>query len=234
MAEERTLGLARVEEQSTEELSKEQLQRRMDEARDSISNTVTEIKETVANQVQAVKDTLDWREQFKKRPLAWSIGAFGVGLLAGCGVARLVRGEEDIEPAPNYYTPEYRSYAAQPVLSQHGATMTPRSLAERQEGNGHEEEKGPGFIERFTHSAAYGRVKDEVGSVGDSLIQELTKTAKVMVVPAIIGSLRKFLGEYLPESERSETSSNDPYGQPKLDQRRSTSGSSYQPALERN
>ena len=79
MAEERTLGLARAQELTAEEPSKEELQRRLGEARDSISNTVTEIKETVANQVQAVKDTLDWREQFKKRPVAWSAGALGVG-----------------------------------------------------------------------------------------------------------------------------------------------------------
>ena len=55
MAEERTLGLARAQEQTGEEPSKQELQRRLDEARDSISHTVTEIKESVANQVQAVK-----------------------------------------------------------------------------------------------------------------------------------------------------------------------------------
>ena len=78
MAEERTLGLARAQEQTTsEEPSKEELQRRLGQARDSITNTVSEIKETVANQVQAVKDTLDWREQFKKRPVVWSAAALG-------------------------------------------------------------------------------------------------------------------------------------------------------------
>jgi hypothetical protein len=233
MAEERTLGLARATEQTTEDLSKEQLQRRMDEARDSISHTVTEIKETVANQVQAVKDTLDWREQFKKRPVAWSAGAFGVGLLVGCGIAGLVKGEDEIESARDYYGPDYRSYAAQPVLSQAGATMNPQSLRRPQEGNGHEEEKGPGFIEKITQSAAYGRMKEEVGNVGDNLIQELTKTAKAMVIPAIIGSLRKFLGEHLPERERGDVSS-DLYAESKSDQRLSKGDSSYQPALERN
>jgi hypothetical protein len=233
MAEERTLGLARAPEYSTEELSKEQLQRRMDDARDSISHTVTEIKETVANQVQAVKDTLDWREQFKKRPVAWSVGAFGVGLLVGCGVAGLVKGDED-EPVSDYYGPDYRSYAAQPVLSQPSATMRAQS-GRGTEGNGHEEEKGPGFIDRITHSAAYGRMRDEVGSVGDSLIQELTKTAKVLVVPAIITSLKRFLGEHLPEtSGRSEAPSRASSAEPQSDRTRSRGDSSYQPALERN
>jgi hypothetical protein len=230
MAEERTLGLARAQDQSTDDLSKEALQRRMDEARDSISHTVTEIKETVANQVQAVKDTLDWREQFKKRPVAWSVGAFGVGLLVGVGVAGLVKGEEAEEPIRDYYGADYRSYAAQPVLSHASASMRAQALQGSEEGNGHEEDKGPGFIERLTHSAAYGRVKDEVGDVGDSLIQELTKTAKTMVVPAIIVSLKKFLGQHLPESDTSSQSSL----QSKPEQTRSKGDSSYQPALERN
>ena len=59
----------------------------MEEARDSITNTVTEIKENVAQQVETVKDALDWREHFKKRPVAWSLGAAGVGFFVGYGIA---------------------------------------------------------------------------------------------------------------------------------------------------
>src|SRR6476661_1533894 len=119
MAEERTLGLARAPEQIGEEPSNLQLQRRLDEARDSISHTVTEIKESVASQVQAVKETLDWREQFKKRPVAWSAGALGVGFVFGYGVAALVKGdgEDDYTSSyDRYYAEEQKSYAAQPVM----------------------------------------------------------------------------------------------------------------------
>jgi len=234
MAEERTLGLARAgaPEQSTEELSKEQLQRRMDLARDSISHTVTEIKETVANQVQAVKDTLDWREQFKKRPVAWSVGAFGVGLLVGVGVAALVKGDEDEEP--NYYGQDYRAYAAQPILSSSSPALKAQAAKGQTEGNGHDEDTGPGFFERLTHSQAYERVKDEVSSVGDNLIQELTKTAKVMVVPAIMSSLRKFLGEYLPAGSTSGESASRGSAQREPNNSWSRDDSSYQPALERS
>src|SRR5215204_6579810 len=97
MAEERTLGVARTQERISEEPSKEELQRRMGEARDSISNTVTEIKETVANQVQAVKDTLDWREQFKKRPVAWSAAAMGVGFAVGYCIAAYTKGDDSYD-----------------------------------------------------------------------------------------------------------------------------------------
>src|ERR1044072_9664730 len=92
MAEERTLGLARAPQQTGEEPSKQELQRRLDEARDSISHTVTEIKESVANQVQAVKETLDWREQFKKRPVAWSAGAAGGGFFGWVGFVAMLEG----------------------------------------------------------------------------------------------------------------------------------------------
>ena len=94
MAEERTLGLARAREVADEDLSKEELQLRMDEARDSITQTVTEIKETVVHQYENVKDALDWREQFKKRPVAWSLGAAGVGFCVGYCIASTIKGEE--------------------------------------------------------------------------------------------------------------------------------------------
>src|SRR5919112_2819633 len=97
MAEERTLGLARAQDYTAEEPSKEELQRRMDEARDSITNTVSEIKETVANQVQAVKDTLDWREQFRKRPVAWSAAALGAGFATGYCIAGYVKDDDTRE-----------------------------------------------------------------------------------------------------------------------------------------
>src|SRR6266850_5272743 len=94
MAEERTLGLARARE-ADQQPSKEELQRRMDEARDSITNTVMEIKETVAQQYENVKDALDWREHFKRQPLAWSLGAAGVGFFVGYGIAAAVKGDDD-------------------------------------------------------------------------------------------------------------------------------------------
>jgi len=89
MAEERTLGLSVAREPSGENDSKEALQRRMEQARDSISNTVTEIKENVSQQYETVKEALDWREHFKKAPVAWSLGAAGVGFFCGIWNCRL-------------------------------------------------------------------------------------------------------------------------------------------------
>jgi hypothetical protein len=222
MAEERTLGLARASEDALEEPSKEELQRRMDQARDSISHTVTEIKETVANQVQAVKETLDWREQFKRRPVAWSFGAAGVGFVVGYGLAAAIKGDKRDEEVLDYYAPQPKSYAAQPIIS-----SAPQKHEPTQE-NGHE---GPGFFHKLTHTPVYGRVRDEVGNVGDAFLQELGKTAKQFVLPALMTSLRSFLGGYLPESSKAKSGSASMTNE--SGRSRTESSSSYQPTLDR-
>ena len=213
MAEEGTLGLARAQDITTsEEPSKEELQRRMDVARDSISNTVTEIKETVANQVQAVKDTLDWREQFKKRPVAWSAAALGVGFATGYCIANYVKGDEpDYHSAIDRYGEESRSYASQPILG--GAAMAAPAGMHSKPGNGLHD-TGPNIFQKIANTQAFERVKDEAGNIGDAFVQELSKTAKTVVLPALITSLRNFIGDYLPNAEKRTAS--------------------YQPSLERN
>jgi hypothetical protein len=82
----------------------------MEEARESITQTVTEIKDTVANQYQAVRDTvseaLDWREQYRKRPVAFSVGALSAGFILGYTVAGTFKGDdsayEEDEDYPSY------------------------------------------------------------------------------------------------------------------------------------
>jgi hypothetical protein len=102
MAEERNLGTARaLDIAGDEDTKKAELQRQMEEARESISNTVNEIKDTVTTQYQHVRESvseaLDWREQFRKRPVAWSVGALSVGFIVGYGVAAAAKGEGEPE-----------------------------------------------------------------------------------------------------------------------------------------
>ena len=223
MAEERTLGLARAPEQAADDLSKEELQRRMDEARDSISHTVTEIKETVANQYQAVKDTLDWREQFKKRPVAWSAGALGVGFLIGYGIAATVKGDGNGRHQDAGFVPsQSHAYAAQPVLGETAASMRSQATV-----NGQEEE-GPGILDRLKTTPAYGRVRSEVAGIGNSFLDELSKTAKLLILPAVMKSIKDFVGGHLPGStEAKATRADSNRTQPRTD-------STYQPVLEHN
>jgi hypothetical protein len=223
MAEERTLGLARAEDYTAEEPSKEELQRRLGEARDSISSTVTEIKETVANQVQAVKNTLDWREQFKKRPAAWSAGALGVGFCVGYCIAGYAKGDQryGYDSAIDRYGEESaKYYASQPILGSSAAAMSPQSSVRSKQENGHD--SGPGLFQKVTSSHAFERVKDEAGNIGDAVMQELTKTAKTVVIPALVTSLRNFIGDRLPNAQNA------------AQEPRSQSGAGYQPSLERN
>jgi len=240
MAEERTLGLARAQDLTGEEPSKEELQRRLDEARDSISHTVTEIRESVANQVQAVKETLDWREQFKKRPVAWSAGAMGVGFLVGYGLAAMAKGEggysssdydRDRNSDRDRYEETSRSYAAQPILGAHASSTETAGY-----GNGKHDE-GPSFFEKLTSTPAYHKMKHEASNIGEALVQEITKTAKTMVIPAVITSLRNFIGGHLPNADTGEGQQSEGYYsgmRGESDRPRSGAGSTYQPALERN
>lgn len=200
MAEERTLGLARAREGFAEEPSKEELQRRMDEARDSITNTVTEIKENVAQQYENVKDALDWREHFKKQPLAWSLGAAGVGFFVGYGIAAALSGDDD--NVVRYASSTAHSLAAQPVI---GETLNAASA----KTNGKDE--GPGMIERFKDTSAYERLSKEAGSLGDRLVEELSATAHQVVLPALLRKVKSWIGIDLsnktPSMGRNETRS---------------------------
>jgi hypothetical protein len=209
MAEERTLGLARAREvadqelsKADQELSKEELQLRMEEARDSITQTVTEIKETVVHQYENVKDALDWREQFKKRPVAWSLGAAGVGFCVGYCIASTIKGEES--RSASYVSSEPHAYAGQPII---GRSYTPlqASLDAEEKANGKDE--GPGLLERFKETRAFDRLNQEVGTLGDRLIDELSATAQTVILPLVIRKIRELIGADLSEKSTSQESS---------------------------
>ena len=186
MAEERNLGLARAREMSDEDASKEALQRRMEEARDSITNTVTEIKDNVTQQYETVKDALDWREHFKRQPVAWTLGAAGVGFFVGYGIAAAISGDDDDDDVP-YASQNMRPYAAQNVVGEPLASAMSSAKT-----NGKDE--GPGLIERFKETSAYDRLSKEAGSLGDRLVEELSTTAQQVVLPALLKKIKGWIG----------------------------------------
>ena len=207
MAEERNLGLARARDLGDDDdVSKEALQRRMDQARDSITNTVSEIKDNVAQQVENVKDALDWREHFKKRPVAWSLGAAGVGFFVGYGIAAAVTNDE----------PDYSDYSdadaahiansyARPLS---GQLLYPSSSEEiPSPTNGQEE--GPGLLTRFKETSAYDRLSKEAASLGDRVIDELSTTAHTVVLPFLLNKVKELVGLDLSEKPASMASQHD-------------------------
>jgi hypothetical protein len=224
MAEERTLGLARAydREADGEEQSKEALQRRMEQARDSITNTVTEIKENVAQQYESVKDALDWREHFKRQPVAWSLGAAGVGFFVGYGLAAAIKGEdEDARSAPysSEYSPAARAYA-QPVLGEAGTGGASPESASTTKSNG--EDDGPSMLERFRETSAYEKLSKQAGALGDRLVEELSTTAQQVVLPALLKKVKEWIGLDLSDKTQPQSSLS---GQPH-------SSSTYKPAVD--
>jgi hypothetical protein len=209
MAEERTLGLARARDFSDRdaegEPSKEELQRRMDEARDSITNTVTEIKDTVVNQYQSVKETinetLDWREHFRKRPLVWSAAALGLGAWTGYCIAGAIKGEGDIDD--DRLASMRRVNTAPRTSPAARFANTPQDSATDNGRAEAAEPERPGLFERFRETAAYDRLEREVSSLGSRFVEELSKTAHEVVLPALLVKLKDLIGMDL--SARTET-----------------------------
>jgi hypothetical protein len=207
MVEEGTLGLERIDNSSgqlsrvDQDSSKDELQHRMEVARESISHTVDEIKDSVVNQYESVKEsvskTLDWHEQVKKRPVAWSAGAAGAGFLVGYAVAAVVKGPTKIQ-VPSYGnrgSKRAAGYAA--GAAQSFAAASPKSEAP--------EPSGPGLIQRLKETPAYDRVKSEAGVIGNHLVDEISKQAKDILVPAAMAWLGGWLGRVLPAQEEGKS-----------------------------
>ena len=277
MAEERNTGLARAPEPLTDtDATKEELQRRMEEARESITQTVAEIKETVTTQYQQVREsiseTLDWREQYRRRPLAFSAGALGVGLILGYSVRGAFGGGSDddddfdtedsdvqasisassfgaasaprsfasqpitgsVSPRPAVYdssiapTPDLPghtmeraatagAYASSPAQAEDVGPNTRPSYSSGYQGAGQalnattsaltgaaadeaqkpgllDRVKDSGIIDRFKETKAYDKLQDELSSLGERFVEELSSTARNVVVPALLGKLKDLVG----------------------------------------
>jgi hypothetical protein len=250
MAEERNLGVARAEESDDTDSTKAELQRRMEEARESITQTVTEIKDTVANQYQAVRDTvseaLDWREQFRKRPVTFSVGALSAGFILGYTVAGTFKGDGSA-----YEEDDYPSYEESDAFSTTGATPAKlarspyaaedRVLAKAQSysapspgaqaaasgsygSTGYEQSAPvkadysqpssamqaeadrdkPGLIERFKETRAYDKLQEEVSSLGDRFIEELSSVGRNVVLPALFAKVKDMFGVDLSNKQRGQ------------------------------
>jgi len=264
MAEERNLGLARAPEPAGDaDSTKAELQRRMEEARESISQTVTEIKETVVNQYQQVRetisDTLDWREQYRRRPLPFTLGAFAVGALVGYSIMGAFKSDGDGYEDEDDFDEESaeragRSYAAAPILGEsHASTAyqraaSPASFEEGVEQYGRasessgfgsraqspasrpsyssgyqastapqhagaaaggaeeeeEEPKGPGLFERFKETKAYDKLTEELSTVGERVVEELSRTAQAVVVPMLLNKIKSLIGVDLSSQRQSQ------------------------------
>ena len=236
MAQERTLGIASAQDRSGGDPSKAELQRRMEEARESISTTVGEIKDNVAQQVETVKDALDWREHFKRQPVAWSLGALGVGFVTGYCIAATIKGDqEDDYPSLPAYSPQQVRDSLYPESASFAAGVAP-TRSSGTNGRSQKEEEGPGLFERFKETSAYDRLSKEVGNIGDRLVDELSTTAQTVVLPALLTKLKHWIGLDLSEKKQQpqlSSAGSNRTGQDRDTLNRNTQNqSTYEPILD--
>lgn len=215
MVEERTLGLVRANETTgglnelDDDPSKDQLQQQMEAARESISNTVDEIKDTVVNSYESVKEsvsqTLDWHEQVKKRPVAWSAGALGAGFIVGYGVAAVVKGPTKVS-VPHYedgsINLNYEDRPMQPLAT----SPSNRSRERRPRPS----ESGPGLMQRIKETPAFDRVKSEAGVIGNQFVNEISKKAQDVVLPAAMAWIGSWLEKVVPAKSNGQKASVPP------------------------
>ena len=107
-----------------------------------------------------------------------------------------------------------------------GGTVTAGEVGVTTNGQDRVGISGPGLIQRFKETRAFDRLQQEVGSLGDRLVEELSTTAQTVVLPALIRKIKDLIGADLSDKSQSRfatSRTSDP-----------GSGARYKPALERN
>ena len=79
------------------------------------------------------------------------------------------------------------------------ATAPPLRAAARGAGAGEAEEeeeepKGPSLFERFKETKAYDKLTDELSTLGERVVEELSRTARSVVVPALLNKIKNLIG----------------------------------------
>jgi hypothetical protein len=97
----------------------------------------------------------------------------------------------DVGPSPR---PSYSSgYGASTAQQARGLTSyaeAPGPAAEEEV----EEPKGPGLVERFKETKAYDKLTDELSTLGDRFVEELSRTAQTVILPALLNKLKGLIG----------------------------------------
>ncbi|HEX3558033.1 MAG TPA: hypothetical protein VHU19_02455 [Pyrinomonadaceae bacterium] len=57
-----------------------------------------------------------------------------------------------------------------------------------------EESKGPGLLARFKETKAYDKLTDELSTVGERVVEELSRTAQTVIVPLLLNKIKGLIG----------------------------------------
>jgi len=89
--------------------------------------------------------------------------------------------------------PSYSSGYRAPTAPQQSAPLyaaVPRA-SEEDEADG---PKGPGLYDRFKETKAYDKLQGELSTLGERFVEELSRTAQAVVVPALLNKLKSLIG----------------------------------------
>jgi len=100
------------------------------------------------------------------------------------------RGGEDVGPETRpSYSSGYQAPTAPPQAQ--GLASYASSAAEEEEV---EQPKGPGLLERFKETRAYDKLQGELSTLGERAVEELSRTAQTVIVPALLSKLKDLIG----------------------------------------
>jgi ElaB/YqjD/DUF883 family membrane-anchored ribosome-binding protein len=109
--------------------------------------------------------------------------------------------DEDVGPASRpSYSSGYQAPTAPPqaqgLASFGGSSQAVSEQSSTSSAQSHEadEPKGPGLLDRFKETKAYDKLQDELSSLGERFVEELSSTARNVVVPALLGKLKDLVG----------------------------------------
>lgn len=146
----------------------------------------------------------DWRGQVSEHPMAFSVGALAAGIIIGYSLGGALGGGAEDEAQGG----------GRGVIAANRAQQT--SYASGTEDWPLDEGAGkPGLIEKFKNTQAFDRLQEELSSLGDRLLKELSRAGREVVLPAMTAKLKSLLGaedapDEQPENARAAAPSSAP------------------------
>jgi hypothetical protein len=189
-----------------EEFLRDEIRRRLEETRESVEEAVSEIKEAAVQGYASVKDAVgdfDWRDEVKKRPLVWSLGALGLGLLAGYAIAGATKRAHDGEEKRRYVPSEPQANADRPTTDEPHSSAAEEPPAPARVAA--EKKRGPAMTEKSKERGASDRVRQELGSLRDRFIDEVSTIAHQVLLPALIRKIREAISTNVSDKRTPDT-----------------------------
>jgi len=85
--------------------------------------------------------------------------------------------ESEVAPRPSY-------------SSGYKAATAPQAAGEEEQ----EEDTGPGLFSRFKETKAYDKLTEELSTIGERAVEELSRTAQSVIVPLLLNKLKSLIG----------------------------------------